>query len=131
MESKINIQKLLTTEEKIKIYSIYYGTDTNTNLSLEKKFELLKLICLLTKLMKEKDEKKYPNALTVLSVLYNKDLINCNGNDSFELYLIKLSILCDDLLYGTNDKLSIPEGCKTGTDIAKRIKDLINEWLPF
>ena len=92
MESKINIQKPLTTEEKIKIYSIYYGTDTNTNLSLEKKFELLKLICLLTKLMKEKDEKKYPNALTVLSVLYNKDLINYNGNDSFELYLIKLSI---------------------------------------
>ena len=46
MESKINIQKPLTTEEKIKIYSIYYGTDTNTNLSLEKKFELLKLICL-------------------------------------------------------------------------------------
>ena len=42
MESKINIQKPLTTEEKIKIYSIYYGTDTNTNLSLEKKFELLK-----------------------------------------------------------------------------------------
>ena len=44
MESKINIQKPLTTEEKIKIYSIYYGTDTNTNLSLEKKFELLKKI---------------------------------------------------------------------------------------
>ena len=26
--------------------------------------------------MKEKDEKKYPNALTVLSVLYNKDFID-------------------------------------------------------
>ena len=77
--------------------------------------------------MKEKDREKFKSPLNVLQHLYGRTFTDNNGEDS---YLISLSIICDDLLFGVVD-VEKPEGFTNVGEICARIKDLVNEWMPF
>lgn len=122
---------LNTYDQKSYVYSSYFGLATNTAKSYKQKMELLHLICFLQKKMKKKDPDKYKNCLSLLQVIFGREFQQTDSPGEDNL-LIGLSIICDDLLYGTEDELEVPEGCKTLKDIKDKIINYIkNEWLPF
>lgn len=113
------------------VYSSYFGLATNTSKSYKQKIELLHLICFLQKKMNKKDPDKYKNCLSLLQVIFGREFqqVDSPGEDNL---LIGLSIICDDLLYGTEDDIDVPEGCKTLKDVKDKIINYVkNEWLPF
>jgi len=109
-------------------YSQSYSLGTNTTASLPEKFELLSLICYLTSIMKQKDSDKFKSARDVLEHLYGRKFaLSTSGTDD---YVIRLGIICDDLLYGVNPPPK-PGDFKNASEIVSRIKDLISQWMPF
>lgn len=119
-----------TIENKKYIYANWFSSGTNTTCSFKDKLELYTLICYLTQQMKAKDPIKYGSALKVLTAVFKKDfsMPSENGEDK---YIVGLSIICDDLLWGTEDPIPAPTGYKNGNEIVLRIKQLVEQWLPF
>lgn len=105
---------------------IALGTLTSKN--FEEKLELLKLICFLTQALSKKDPTKYKNPIDVLCLLY-KEEFEKEEYTGFKNYLVSLAIICEDLLYVVDD-IKNP-GFKNSKDIIIRIKQLIEQWLPF
>lgn len=113
-----------------------YETGSNTSCSYKRKLEIIYLICFLTQKMRRKDSKKYPDCITVLGAIFNIDLNNeediksrCDNSGN---YIKAYGLICDELLWGTNDELEKPEGITN----ANEIKDIIikyfaDEWTPF
>ena len=104
-----------------------FSMGTNTNASIDDKFELLYLICFLSSKMKERDPEKFKKPLNVLQHLYGRTFSDQTGEDS---YLISLAILSNELLYGVTD-IKKPEGFTNMGEICARIKDLVSQWMPF
>lgn len=118
-------------DQRSYVYNSYFGLATNTAKSYKQKIELLHLVCFLQKKMKKKDPDKYKNCLSLLQIIFGREFQQTESPGEDNL-LIGLSIICDDLLYGTEDELEVPEGCKTLKDIKDKIINYIkNEWLPF
>lgn len=123
---------LTTYEQKSYVYNSYFGLATNTAKSYTQKMELLHLICFLQQKMHKKDPDKYKNCLSLLQIIFNKEFQQNTDNSGEDNLLTGLSIICDDLLYGTEDELQIPNGCKTLKDVKDKIINYIkNEWMPF
>lgn len=119
--------KDLSIQEKEDVFMQLFSMGTNTNNSIDDKFELLYLICFLSFKMKERDPEKFGSPLNVLQQLYGRSFSNQTGEDS---YLISLGILCKELLYGV-DEIKKPEGFTNIGEICARIKDLVSQWMPF
>ena len=119
--------KDLSIQGREEFFNQFFSMGTNTNASIKDKFELLYLICFLSFKMRERDPEKFKKPLNVLQHLYGRTFSDQIGEDS---YLIALSILCDDLLFGVNE-IEKPEGFTNVSEIFARIKDLVNHWLPF
>lgn len=114
----------------------YFSTGSNNAASFTQKLEIIKLIAFLTQIMNKKDPKKYSNSLDVLSAIFN---VNLSDIETSKLcvsisaeHVRSFALICDDLLWGTNEELKAPEGITN----AKEIKDKIityftDEWTPF
>lgn len=141
MASTKNSQKdnpyVLESIDSIKyMQSVYFSTGTNCAQSYKQKLDIINLICFLTQKMNQKDPDKYSSCLKVLSAIFetnledatlDKTLINANAE-----CVRSFGLICDDLMWGTTDEITKPEGYSN----AKEIKDKIisyfkDEWLPF
>lgn len=114
----------LSYEEKCKFYATHFSSGANSTTRIKDKLILIGLICFVTHKMREKD-----GSVTVKSVIekiINKPLMNMNG---FEEYLLGLSVVCEDMLYGCKEFDTF--GLKTSQDIIDKIRALLNEWMPF
>jgi hypothetical protein len=115
------------------IQNNYFTTATNTTNSVFKKLEIIQLICFITQKLHKKDAETYRDAVTVLEKIFNIDLrsdVNTtNGNTDI---LRSFGLLCDDLMWNTNDEFPTPEGCSNIKDIKNKIVTYFNdEWMPF
>lgn len=117
----------LSIQGKRDVFVQLFSLGTNTNGSLDEKFELLYLICYLSYKMKERDPERFKKPLNVLQSLYGRDFSDQTGEDS---YLISLSIICEELLFGVTD-IKKPEGFSNAGEICAKIKDLVSQWMPF
>ena len=122
-----NLFKDLSIQNKEDIFTQLFSMGTNTNSSINDKFELLYLICFLSFKMKERDPERFKKPLNVLQHLYGRTFSDQTGEDS---YLISLAILSNELLFGVTD-IKKPEGFTNVSEICARIKDLVNQWMPF
>lgn len=127
MATTQNPFKDLSIQGKEDVFMQLFSMGTNTNSSIDDKFELLYLICFLSFKMKERDPEKFKKPLNVLQHLYGRTFSDQTGEDS---YLISLAILSNELLYGVTD-IKKPEGFTNMGEICARIKDLISQWMPF
>lgn len=124
----VNFYKELSNKDKEDIYVQLFSLGTNVDMDLDKKLELLRLICYLTQQMKKRFPDKYRKPIDVLQNIYNREFTSGGiGEDS---YLIALSIICDDLMYGINE-ISKPSGFSNAKDICIKIKELADQWMPF
>ena len=95
--------------------------------------EIIHLLCFMTQLLKKKDQRTYPNTVAVLEKIFNVDLHgNTDGSPGCIDGLRAFGILCDDLLWGTEDAIAKPEGYSNLQEIKNKIVNYFNdEWLPF
>lgn len=119
--------KDLSIQGKEDVFVQLFSMGTNTNASIDDKFELLYLICFLSSKMKERDPEKFKKPLNVLQHLYGRTFSDQTGEDS---YLVNLAILSNELLYGVNE-IKKPAGFTNMGEICDRIKDLVSQWMPF
>lgn len=122
--------KEMNYDLKKSIFLSYFSSGAMTTESFEDKIELYKLICFLTLQMKNKDPLKYKSSLDVLEKIYNREIDKTSDANGLDNYLIGLSIVCDDLLYGIYS-IQKPENFKNGNEIVDKIKNLIEQWMPF
>lgn len=114
----------LSYEEKISFYIRNFSTGAFSSGKLSNKLALISLICLVTKKLREKD-----GSLTVKVVIekiLQRPLII---TESFDSFLIGLSIICEDFLYQTTEIDNL--GFTDSKQIIAKIKELLNEWFPF
>lgn len=112
-------------EERKNYYEKFFSSGNALSGKLNDKLELMSLICLVVFKMKKQnpdiDSKK------VIELITKEDLsIPMIGYHDF---LISLALKCDDLLYEIKEVDTL--GYNNSNDIIKRIKTLLNEWLPF
>ena len=127
MDTIKNPFKDLSIQRKEDVFMQLFSLGTNTNASIDDKFELLYLICFLSFKMRERDPEKFKSPLNVLQHLYGRSFSDQTGEDS---YLTNLAIVCKELLFGVNE-IKKPEGFTNVSEICARIKDLVNQWMPF
>lgn len=114
----------LSYEEKISFYVRNFSTGAFSSGKLSNKLALISLICLVTKKLREKD-----GSLTVKVVIekiLQRPLI---VTESFDSFLIGLSIICEDFLYQTTEIDNL--GFTDSKQVIAKIKELLNEWFPF
>lgn len=128
-----NPYKFETLEQLKFVQDTYFSTHTNTALSYKQKMEIIHLICFMTQVLKAKDKTKYPNAVTVLEQVFNVNLHdNTDKENSLNESIREFGMLCDDLMWGTEDKIEKPEGISNLKDIKNKIVNYFNdEWMPF
>ena len=87
----------------------------------------------MTQLLKKKDKNTYPNAIAVLEKIFSVDLHNSTDSSPGGIDGLRaFGILCDDLLWGTEDAIAKPEGYSNLQEIRNKIVNYFNdEWLPF
>jgi len=132
-----NPHVLSSIDSMIIMQANYFSTGSNNAASFTQKLEMIRLIAFLTQVMNKKDPEKYPNSLAVLSAIFNINLSDVNESNKIYLnisaeHIRSFALVCDDLLWGTNEELKAPEGITN----AKEIKDKIityftDEWTPF
>jgi len=128
-----NPYKFETLEQLKFVQDAYFSTHTNTAANYKQKMEIIHLICFMTQVLRNKDKTLYPNAIAVLEQVFNINIHDGvdkeNGlNESIRAF----GMLCDDLMWGTNDKIEKPEGISNLKDIKNKIVAYFNdEWMPF
>lgn len=109
------------------LYSIYFSSNTNTSGSFYDKIELLTLLSYLSQQLCKRMPDQFKNSLDVLNnYIYKGETLDSGIKE----YVVGLSVVCDDLLYGVND-LTPPTGYSSSLEIKNKIKTLINAWTPF
>lgn len=107
-------------EEMQAMYDKYFSLSF-LGKNISNKFALISLTCYITEKLKEKK----PD-VTHWSVLYK---INKSGRNPVpEDLLKKLAVICSDFGYGCND---FPTFDLEDKKIPAKIKELLNEWIPF
>lgn len=118
-----------TYEKRRTEYYKQIALGTMTTGRFEDKMELFYLICFLTQQLQKKDPVKYSNPINVLNFLFDKKLKDEDTPENFKDYIYSLGIICEDLLYAVEDIKNT--GYKNSKDIILRIKQLIEQWIPF
>lgn len=99
-----------------------YFSLANLNTDIGSKFALISLICFLTKQARMKN----PDA-TCYQVIMK--IINGEEN-SYDMKFIRgISIICDDIMKQCTEFLTFD--IKTSKDMVKKIKEILNTYLPF
>jgi len=111
-------------DDKRTLYSSFFSSGTQTSGKMNNKLELISLICLVSQKMSI--DNKTVTTKDVIEKIVGHVL---NYNDSYDHYLIGLSIVCDDMMVGVTEIDSF--GLKTSTEIINKIKNILAEWLPF
>lgn len=111
--------------EKKGLYTKYFSSGNNTSQSFADKIELITLICFLTQQMNKKDPEKFPDAKSVLDLIF-KDSIDWSDSD----YVIGLGIVADDFMFGVKE-IEKPGNYSSAKEIVTRIKELVEQWMPF
>ena len=119
-----NIFNDFTYEEKVGFYLKNFSSGAFSSGKLSNKLALISLICLTTKKLREKD-----GNLTVKVVIEKILQRPLFYTESFDAFLIGLSIVCEDFLYGTKEIDNF--GFTESKQIIAKIKELLNEWFPF
>lgn len=114
----------LSYEEKISFYVRNFSTGAFSSGKLSNKLALISLICLVTKKLREKDGNL--TVKVVIEKILQRPLI---VTESFDSFLIGLSIICEDFLYQTTEIDNL--GFTDSKQIIAKIKELLNEWFPF
>ena len=114
----------LSYEEKFSFYVRNFSTGAFSSGKLSNKLALISLICLVTKKFREKD-----GNLTVKVVIEKILQRPLMVTESFDSFLIGLSIICEDFLYQTTEIDNL--GFTDSKQIIAKIKELLNEWFPF
>ena len=129
----MNPCKFETLEQLKFVQEAYFSTHTNTALSYKQKMEIIHLICFMTQVLKAKDKTMYPNAVTVLEQVFNINLRdNTDKDTSLNESIRAFGMICDDLMWGAEDKIEKPEGISNLKDIKNKIITYFNdEWMPF
>lgn len=122
-----------TFAQKSYLYDQYFSLCTNNKQSYADKLKLINLICYLQQKMHAKDPVKYKDCLSLMQVIFGRELDTVSGLLSGEDCLITaLAMFCDNLLWGTTDEIPAPEGYQTLKDVKQAIIKYINEeWMPF
>lgn len=122
---RIHIEfKELTYEEKVGFYLKNFSTGAFSSGKLSNKLALISLICLVTKKLREKDGNL--TVKTVIEKILQRPLFY---TEAFDAFLIGLAIICEDFLYETKEIDNF--GFTESKQIIAKIKELLNEWLPF
>jgi hypothetical protein len=116
--------KNLSYEEKVGFYVRNFSTGAFSSGKLSNKLALISLICLVTKKLREKDGNL--TVKVVIEKILQRPLII---TESFDSFLIGLSIICEDFLYETKEIDNL--GFTDSKQIIAKIKELLNEWFPF
>lgn len=111
----------LSYEDKASVYSSCFGFGTLASQTLNDKLILISLIALTADKLKAKDPE-----LRTIDIL--KKIAGTEGKH-FQEFLESLAIKVDDLSF--NVKVFDPCGLKSSSEIISKIKELLNEWLPF
>lgn len=111
-------------EEKIAFYTRNFSTGYFSSEKLSNKLALISLICLVTYKMREKD--KNITVKTVIEKIIQRQL---NTSETFDSFLFGLSIICEDFMYGVKEIDNF--GFKDSKQVIQKIKELLNEWMPF
>lgn len=111
-------------EEKVGFYVRNFSTGSFSSGKLSNKLALISLISLVTKKLREKEGNLTVKA--VIEKILQRPLISTQSFDSF---LIGLSIICEDFLYEVKEIDNF--GFTDSKQIINKIKELLNEWLPF
>ena len=119
--------KDMSIDTKRFLYNSYFSSKTNTSASFNNKIELLTLLAYLTQQLKKRMPDTFKNAYDVLMKYV---LVGSQLEVADEDYLSGLSVVCDDLIWGTND-IDAPTQYTNSAEIKDRIKELISGWLPF
>lgn len=114
----------LSYEEKVGFYVRNFSTGAFSSGKLSNKLALISLICLVTKKLREKDGNL--TVKVVIEKILQRPLII---TESFDSFLIGLSIICEDFLYETKEIDNF--GFTDSKQIIAKIKELLNEWFPF
>lgn len=132
-KNSLNPYKFETLDQLKFVHDAYFSTHTNTAASYAQKLEIIHLLCFMTQLLNQKSPKEYPNAIIVLEKIFNVGLANNTDNSPGIVESLRaFGILCDDLLWGTSDKIPKPEGYSNLQEIKNKILNYFNdEWLPF
>ena len=128
-----NPYKFETLEQLKFVQDAYFSTHTNTASSYKQKMEIIHLICFMTQVLKAKDKTLYPNAVTVLEQVFNINVHDCVDTETGLNESIRaFGMICDDLMWGIEDKIEKPEGISNLKDIKNKIVTYFNdEWMPF
>lgn len=114
----------------------YFDTNSNNARSYAQKLEIINLICFLSQKLHKKDPEKYPSCISVLETIFEVNL----ENDDFprECYDYSLTairsfgLMCDNLLWGTEDDIPKPENITNAKEIKDKIYNYFkNEWTPI
>lgn len=111
-------------DDKRSIYSAFFSSGAQTSGKLSNKLALINLICLVSQKMSVEGKTVTPK--DVIERITGKVL---NANNTFDHYLIGLSVVCDDMMFGVTEIGSL--GLTNSNDILLKIKELLAEWLPF
>lgn len=118
----------ITYETKEFLYANYFSSKSNTEQSFANKIELITLLCFLTQALTKARPDTFKKTMDVLQkYIFAGEPI---GLESDVAYVEGLSIVCDDYLFGVGP-IEKPEQYKTTLEIRARIKELIQNWLPF
>ena len=128
-----NPYKFDTLDQLKFVHDACFSSHTNTSASYSQKMEVINLLCFMTQLLKKKDSKLYPNTIVVLEKIFGVDLTNNTSSSPGLIDALRaFGILCDDLLWGTEDSISKPEGYSNLQEIKNKIITYFNdEWMPF
>lgn len=117
----LNSLEQLDYSAKAKIYNRLFSF--GYIVEMQNKFNLISLVALTTKKMKEKN----PN-ITALDIL--KKITGQQTDDSgFYQFLETLAIVSEDMSYACTTFDAC--GCTSSQEIINKIKEILNTWLPF
>lgn len=119
-----NIVKNASYDSKRKIHSSLFSSCIQTSGKLSNKLDLITLICLVSQKMSADNKTVTPKDVIEKIVVHT-----LNPNNSYDHYLIGLSIVCEDMMVGVDEISAL--GCTTSGEIIVKIKQLLAEWLPF
>lgn len=123
IDSAVSSLEKLEYIDKLNAYQRVFSIGSFASDDMNEKLVLLSLVALVTQKMREKDSQETP--LKILMKITGQ----VQDNSVFYQFLEALSIIVEDLMYGTKKIDSC--GLTTSQEIINRIKEILNTWLPF
>ena len=118
----------LTPDSKSSFYSSFFSSGIYAGGNFEHKIELYTLVCFLSFQLQKRFPDKFKSTLDTFTNYIYKDLDTTNSG--FYDHIVGMSIVCDDLLWGSTE-IKAPVQFKSALEVKDRIIELMAEWQPF